>query len=220
MKKLICLLLLTAAAVLLAMPSCRYGVLGLVRGESFYQGRPTSYWRGVVKDWTVPRPCSPQGPPPTTLLHKVRAFLVEPFAEKVVIPPGEDQPDALPVLIELLSDEDAAVRSYAVTTIEGIGPSAKAAVPRLILLLEDEDPEVRALAAFAVDTIHGRAEFLLRLIEDRDPATRHLVALALSRVNEPREVVISGLKKLLSDPDEKVRDAAAESLEALTKKDS
>ena len=52
MKKLVVAFLVILLAVVLGTPFCRYGILGLVRGESFYQGRPTSYWRGVVKDWS------------------------------------------------------------------------------------------------------------------------------------------------------------------------
>src|SRR5436305_421141 len=39
----------TLAAVLV-VPAWRWGVVGLVRGESFFQGRPTSYWAQVLRD--------------------------------------------------------------------------------------------------------------------------------------------------------------------------
>lgn len=51
MKKLLALLLAIVQVAVLAMPFCRYGIVGLIRGESFYKGRPTSYWRGAVKEW-------------------------------------------------------------------------------------------------------------------------------------------------------------------------
>src|SRR5437870_3289674 len=40
-----------AFLLLLLFPSTRSVLLGLIRGESFYEGLPTSYWSGALKEW-------------------------------------------------------------------------------------------------------------------------------------------------------------------------
>ncbi len=44
--------LLTAAVagVLMLIPSCRLTVVGLLRGERFYDGRPMGYWLDLLKN--------------------------------------------------------------------------------------------------------------------------------------------------------------------------
>jgi hypothetical protein len=45
--------MLTGAVLLLALlsPRGRWAVWGWLRGEAFYHGRPTSYWRSRLADW-------------------------------------------------------------------------------------------------------------------------------------------------------------------------
>ena len=45
--------LLVAALATSLSPSLYYLVLGLYRGEHFYRGRPTSYWREVIREQAI-----------------------------------------------------------------------------------------------------------------------------------------------------------------------
>lgn len=91
MKKFLALLLVILLAVVLGTPFCRYGMVGLIRGESFYQGRPTSYWRGAVKDRAVLINSLSvtwgDFTPPPTVLDKVHAFLDQLFPREIEHPP-------------------------------------------------------------------------------------------------------------------------------------
>jgi HEAT repeat protein len=78
--------------------------LGYLRGEKFYQGRPTGYWRKA-------------------LLSEDSTALAS--------------ADAVPVLIESLTDRNQQVRGRAAAALGEIGPSAKEAVPALLALLKD-----------------------------------------------------------------------------------
>src|SRR5688572_22702384 len=117
-KKLIILVLggvlAGAAAVVFLEPSGV--VLGWVRGESFFQDRPTRYWRKALQDK------DPGGR--TNTLHMLSRHGAEP----------------VPVLLELLRDPKADVRWTAATALGSIGADAKDAVPALAEALSDDDP--------------------------------------------------------------------------------
>jgi hypothetical protein len=124
------LLLVVVLAGALALPDVRWWLWGHLRGESFYRSRPTSYWRGQVLAWNdlgfyppavslvVRRPrwwadCLPwRSGRPAPLVEG------EPF-------PGND-PAAIPVLMELLRDEDPEVRVDAAEALKQIDPQAAA----------------------------------------------------------------------------------------------
>src|SRR5262249_19763974 len=63
-------------------------------------------------------------------------------------PQGEDQ---LPVLREILSDNDPSVRVQAVEAIGGLGEAGSTSVPDLIKALSDNDPDVRMQAACSLN---------------------------------------------------------------------
>lgn len=160
MKKLPIVFLVILLAGTLATPFCRYGIVGLARGESFYKGRPTSYWRGVVKHFagllkSVPIGKTAVFPPPTTFLDNAHAFLGKILSKEIGVPPDESDFSSLPIYIELLSDEDADVREYAAVVIGKMGPSAKAAVPGLSALLKDKSIEVRIEAERSLMILNG-----------------------------------------------------------------
>src|SRR6516225_9907291 len=57
---------------------------------------------------------------------------------------------AVPIHINALQDQDAAVRKKAVTSLWLIGPEASVATPALLVALEDPDDGVRQAAAKAL----------------------------------------------------------------------
>src|SRR5262245_34959437 len=112
----LCLLLLQLVAALVALPAVHWRVIGCVKQEAFYQGRPTSYWAGELQQWGSPyyRGIGGSG----------RAFWSGPFwvrqsswlgglKDKILgstatsRPPFVAVPDpaSVPVLIELLAHE-------------------------------------------------------------------------------------------------------------------
>jgi hypothetical protein len=68
---------------------------------------------------------------------------------------AQNQSEALPVAIRLLTDEDADIRARAAGVLGEFGPSAQAAVPALTKALDDEDNDVRWIAAVALERIAG-----------------------------------------------------------------
>ena len=63
----------------------------------------------------------------------------------------------VPVLAELISDEDPGIRRWAIQTLAEIGSDAEPALEALMAALEDDDASVRRAAQFAIDRIEGRS---------------------------------------------------------------
>jgi HEAT repeat protein len=155
--------------------------------------------------------------------------------------PG-DQAVAIPVLVELVRDEDDNVRIIAVDSLVTLGEGA---VEPLIGVLQDPDMSVRERAAYglgqlkdpraiqplvtamhagdsdlcwsaaaALGTIGGEAvEALIDLLRDRDASVRANTAWALGIPNDPR--ALEPLINALKDSDPNVRHNSAESLGGL-----
>src|ERR1043166_149159 len=68
--------LLILAGSLFALPAVHWRVIGWVRGEAFYQGRPTSYWSMECSQWKHghihkygPWPTNPRTQQPVKTIH-------------------------------------------------------------------------------------------------------------------------------------------------------
>ena len=66
---------------------------------------------------------------------------------------GEIGPAAAPALVTALQDDDASVRRNAAVALGSIGPAAKEALPALTTALKDEDRRVREAARSALKKI-------------------------------------------------------------------
>src|SRR5215472_13456753 len=101
MKKrlVLCLALLVIASLgaALAFPRTHFALLGWLRGESYYEGQPTSYWAAAIKK----HPFSGEA---GDICKKLQTG-------------GQT---AIPVLCQLLDHEDEYVRQQAKLTIETI----------------------------------------------------------------------------------------------------
>jgi HEAT repeat protein len=115
---------------------------------------------------------------------------------------GESDPAAISVLIELLDDEDNAVRCGACAIIHNHGPAAEAAVPALRILVLHEDHHQRELAAYALDGI-GKGSRpaqpeLIQVLEDANPRVNYFAALALGKIGPDAREALPPLRKLLA----------------------
>lgn len=204
----LCLLLAWCLGLMLAIPACRWRLIGLLRWESFYDGRPTSYWRAQIqalhrdpsREVRVYRALR------SSILGKPMRLLG--IGEPVPIPPlyrtpVERDPEAVPVLAELLGDADATVRLYAVGNLAWMRRGAEAAVPALVRLFgQEHDPEARALSARALGAIGPGAAAatpaLRAALTDVDLLIRVSAARALWQIDRQAAPILPVLYEALA----------------------
>lgn len=162
-------------------PDVHWYVIGVVRGEAFYQGRPTSWWAWHVESSYEPAPFVPAKgneivPPhwmlltPPSIADRLLAWPGPPptpwFSDAIL---SHGFGDAIPVLLELLPNPSVKVRQLAVFALRCLGFQnalsmelraawAVEAGQRFLPILrkvakEDEDELVRWLAGDAVRLI-------------------------------------------------------------------
>jgi HEAT repeat protein len=111
-------------------------------------------------------------------------------------PQGEDQ---LPVLREILNDNDPAVRVQAVQAIGGLGEAASASVPDLIKALSDNDVEVRTQAACSINWMGPDRDqaipALIAALDDREARVRHATAGTLGSMGPSAKEAVPALLK-------------------------
>jgi hypothetical protein len=179
------ILALFTVAALLAVPAVHWRLIGWVRGEAFYQGRPTSYWARELRSFrSFPVGCSFEtGAFPRPLKDIVRSnsqpglflrpkgiwswILVRldfpfPFPCEITSESAEDlfphdDATAVPVLTELLDNPDTNVTWFAAWRLKGYGAEAIAAIPALRRATNSPHRDTALLAA--------------ALLEDLDPST-------------------------------------------------
>lgn len=189
--------LLLGAAALALIPDARWRVVGWVRGESFYAGRPTRYWSERVAAWMHP---GSDGTPadgqertdPLRLLDR-RGEVAPPFGQ----PPD---PAAVPVLRELLRDEDRQVCLFACQALARLGPQAEPAVAALANLLGHPDVSRRRNAAMALAALgpvgRGGVPALTRALRDEDEWVAYQAATALGRIGKDAAEAVPALTEL------------------------
>jgi hypothetical protein len=173
---------LVLVVALLLTPPCCYIISGFLRGESTYQGRPTTYWREALiaegrklegkprwyDRWLERLGISRPG-------HFVAAHAGTEMSDG--LPPvgsavkmfGSD-PTAVPVLAELLRDKDVRIRSAACHALARSGLTAKQIVFPLAEALYDSDTGIRleAVEALAALGPEGKPALpgLIHVLED------------------------------------------------------
>jgi hypothetical protein len=134
-------------------------VLGRLAGESFYAGRPTSYWgREVLRDSAR-------------------------VQESLKLP----SPESLPVLREMLASKSDDVCFFACNAIAMIDPGAQSSVPDLIELLRHPNHYHRRNAAFALSTTIGPGDGeavtpLISVIQEDDAWLNYFGSIALGKL--------------------------------------
>ncbi len=198
-----------ALGIALLIPSDRYFLLGLLRGESFQDGRPTSYWIDQLKEADAGKrqeaaaalgrigPEAKKGVPALALALKDSDKLVRLKAALALFQIGAESADAVPALCDALQDEIPLVRLQAALALRLIGPKAGAAVPALIQALRD--PENRI----------PQPGFLKSVAQ--------VAAMALGRIGPDAKDAIAALAEIAYDKesDELLRQEAAEALKKI-----
>ena len=175
-------------------------VRGWLRGESFFEARPTSHWIECLRSDDPVRA--------STALESLE----------------QGGAEAVPVLCELLVDQrgtswnSAEVRCQAAEVLVRIGAPAHSAAPVLLRAIKDPDPMVRSVAATALAAVETPADqavpALMNLLDEEFQNTRILAARALSVYRADASPALDRLVRLLSDPklDSELRWNAARTL--------
>lgn len=131
-------------------------------------------------------------------------------------------PNALLAIQELsgaLSDTELKVRYRAAKALSRMGPPAAPAVPSLANALQDPERDVRYYAAKALYKIDNDASPALpNVIQvlakgEPDADVRRYLVKTLGEIGEDSEDAHQVVKKLVRDPDARVREEVAEALE-------
>jgi hypothetical protein len=177
--KLCLALVLLSLCGLLLVPQVRWIAYGWLRGESFYQGMPTSWWAGEIEEAYHPvaigevvvrnppnkirLPPEPE-PMPTEWYRQNRPRFwdniwmrlspqtVAIAIEDVTIPGPllDGDPAALPLLLVLIRSESAKVRRVAIAGLRAQGNQQPEVVPALMAAVQDPDLDVRRDAITAL----------------------------------------------------------------------
>ncbi len=185
MKKLwLSLAVLVVLGGLFALLQPSQAILGTIRGETFFQGRPASAW---AKQLRSADPVS---------VEEARAAFTSGGAEGVE------------VLVTLLkhqpgSDwESAEIRWQVCELLASIGPAAKPAAADLIAACSDGDPHVRNVAAAALPKVDAASEaavpVLVKMLENDKTVN---VLRALSEYGSDAAPALEPLVEILKDQD-------------------
>jgi HEAT repeat protein len=219
------LLLFVAASFLL--PAVRWRVIGWVKGEAFYEGRPTSYWSKEIE-----RSAEEIAPNQTTTIAKSPG-MIDQLKDFVGIPrdnsdiPAVLQGDsaAMAVLSELLKDKNPLVRRQVVWAACGWvmshrhQPDVLAVLPLLSEGLKDSEEQTRWWAVGGLVKIppeHAEAAIpvLVEMLRQKEhyPGQALAVVELLGHIGPPAKEAIPALCELLKDEDEEFRRFAYQAL--------
>jgi hypothetical protein len=140
----------------LATPASRYPLVGVLGGERFFHGMPTSYWSSEIRSI---RGLSIENRLPVkvqSLCYYLGVEFIFPYFDiypSVRFIELMNDVEAVPVLIDLLKDEHADVRGVAAQALGGYGPEAANAISSLHQLLHADEAFVREHAASALHRI-------------------------------------------------------------------
>jgi hypothetical protein len=134
-------LFVCAGGLLFLHPTPRLILLGRLRGEPCYRGRPVSYWNKVMKDYFEAVEAGEEAEyRPASLLDtlKGRLKIGTPVIQYGPLPKDRDDLQLIRLYAELVKDSDVGVRWYALRGLTGVGPNGKLAIPALLAVLNDD----------------------------------------------------------------------------------
>jgi HEAT repeat protein len=151
-------------------------IRGRLTGESFFEGRPTSYWQTQLS-----------GSP----------------AEQATATDALKNRDAVPVLRALLAEpptENGDVRWMAAEFLKGLGPNASAAAPELLAAARSNDERLPSVAAAALPKVGANAEDAVPVLTALLNSKHSVVAArALSEFKGQAKGALPELVKLMTD---------------------
>jgi hypothetical protein len=113
--------------------------------------------------------------------------------------------NAIPFLIEALTDSNAQRRCHAVMTLGGFGEQAQEAIPIVIRCLADKNPQVQSTAALSLGSLGGQpivVTALLQCLKAPDASVREMAVASLGQIHrEPERVVPALLDYLQTETD-------------------
>lgn len=201
-------------------------LLGYLRGEQFYAGRPTSYWArqlatesaasmramdtlvqarresvGVLKEILSN---------PSVYPSKARISALE-----VLSGLGYDADSAIPVVLNVLNDEDPHLRALAATILPNLGASPEVAVEALTEQLKTEPTvtSLRALSEYKAQAVPALPA-MVKILENEslDTEIRWNAARTLGKIGPAGADAIPALVEHLDDEAPTIREHAAEAL--------
>jgi HEAT repeat protein len=105
--------------------------------------------------------------------------------------------DAIPPLIEALTNYNEHVRTDAATALGSFESQARDAAPALIQCLKDENPRVRSAAAMSLARLGGDTNAvisaMLPCLKDKDVRVREMAAISLGDIHQKPETVVPAL---------------------------
>lgn|GEM_PF-607268 len=202
---------------------------GLLTGESFYEGRPTSFWRNALAGPAGARAEAEAaldngGNDAVPVLTELAAGKagndwkgseVRILALDMLGALGPDASEAIPVVMDALEDEDGHLRSVAAVNLPKIGAEAEQAVPALTKLVAmDPRPEtIRAISVYREEAASS-LPVLVEILEDHshDTETRWNAARTLGKLGPRGVQAVEVLVRCLDDDASTVREHSAEAL--------
>lgn len=152
-----------------------------------YQGKTTTEWRQVLVE-----------------LGEKNGDFIDPYSEFPLL--QHPEPDAIPVLLDLLEDKKSTFRWVAQRALCRMGPQSEPAVPWLIHFLKSSDKDVRCSAAAVLGSIGEKAQdavpALLKTLRDREPSVRLEAAEAVYRVTGNMDLAVPTLVRHFQDNDD------------------
>ena len=128
-------------------------------------------------------------------------------------------PPAIPLLVDLLRDEQVSFRRSAVDALIDLAPDTEWIQPALRRALRDEDSMVAGDAARALGALRLKASpsvrALVKTLSHEDPYVRVYAAEALASIGPKAGAATKDLARALGDPIPGVRWAAAEALASI-----
>jgi len=207
---------LAVAGVALLMLAAVATILHVRHREPSFRGRSTSYWKAAWKA-ALSNDGERQG-----------------WAARLAISLGiqdqdldrdrhdllfSDDPEAVPVLVELLRDDDLRLRRYIATMVGSMKEAPKAMLPALIVAAHDEDTEVRAGAVQSIGSMGPDAEAavpdLIQALDDHDRTVRREALYSLRRIGPGARDAIPALMRVLTHDDDYLKGWAAYALGAI-----
>ncbi|MFO0918101.1 MAG: HEAT repeat domain-containing protein [Planctomycetaceae bacterium] len=133
---------------------------------------------------------------------------------------GPDAAVAVPVLLRAAQADDDVLRHAALASLGRIGSRAEGAIPVVFdLLVDDESEFVRQAAEKTLGQIgHASWPWVQTLLDDEDGGLRERGATIVSGWTGARMEIVPRIERLLSDPEPRVRLAAAKSWRSLTRR--